>query len=417
MGYGMGRTKRKRLKKYKQNSMNFLCYDEHVVSLQKWMSRKGWKNHNKLSLQLFPETGRGISSKMTLGANEVLLSIPLNIMITYNTIKLNIPVKNIFTIHESLALFLVNEKEKGIDSYWREYIESLPEQLPPLTWLANEEEVEFFSSDLKSSVEHITSNFKQFLNKIKDFIPNSSVLDENLLKWAYVMVNTRAVYVDPHIVCEDSSLNLLRDEPFMALCPFLDMFNHHYLANTEVSIINKGECLFYELKTLSSCKKYDQIFISYGSHDNIKLLTEYGFFLPDNCYDNIKFTLDEVLKILKFNLDHNKYKFIKEHDFHNNLYIGYNGISYNLKAVLFVGWCGEVNRLDSIIFSTNYPRLFLEKKLPNLIKELLTIKKTEFTNDLIKIMNGRIVSESAQMVLKFVKFRFDFINEIILEYG
>ncbi|XP_057665792.1 SET domain-containing protein 4 isoform X1 [Diorhabda carinulata] len=253
----MGRTKRKRLKKYEQNSVN-LCHEEHLVSLQKWMSNKGWKNHKKLSLKLFPETGRGISSKITVGANEVLLSIPMNIMITYTTVKLDIPVKNIFTIHESLALFLINEKEKGINSYWTDYINSLPEKLPPLTWLANEEEIELFPSDIKLNVEYTTTNFKNFLNKTRDFIPNNSTLADSLLKWAYVMVNTRAVYVDPHIICEESSLNLLKDEPSMGLCPFLDMFNHNYLANTEVSIINEGGCLFYELRTLSSCKNRHQ---------------------------------------------------------------------------------------------------------------------------------------------------------------
>jgi len=41
----------------------------------------------------------------------------------------------------------------------------------------------------------------------------------------------------------------------------------------------------YEIKTHKSYKKYDQVFISYGPHNNIHLLLEYGFILSDNPHD------------------------------------------------------------------------------------------------------------------------------------
>lgn len=41
----------------------------------------------------------------------------------------------------------------------------------------------------------------------------------------------------------------------------------------------------FEIKTLSPYKKGEQVFINYGPHDNLAMLKEYGFVLPENCYN------------------------------------------------------------------------------------------------------------------------------------
>lgn len=53
----------------------------------------------------------------------------------------------------------------------------------------------------------------------------------------------------------------------------------------EAGFNNETGC--YEIRTLDNYKKYDQVFISYGSHDNYHLLMEYGFTLPDNPNDAV----------------------------------------------------------------------------------------------------------------------------------
>lgn len=54
---------------------------------------------------------------------------------------------------------------------------------------------------------------------------------------------------------------------------------------------------YYEIKTSKSYNKYDQVFISYGSHPNIKLLLEYGFVLPNIQFDAIEFDLSKYESI------------------------------------------------------------------------------------------------------------------------
>lgn len=51
----------------------------------------------------------------------------------------------------------------------------------------------------------------------------------------------------------------------------------------------------YEIKTFDKYKRYSQVFISYGAHDNSHLLLEYGFVIPGNPNDVYEFTLGEKL--------------------------------------------------------------------------------------------------------------------------
>ena len=53
----------------------------------------------------------------------------------------------------------------------------------------------------------------------------------------------------------------------------------------------------YEIRTFDNYKKYDQVYISYGQHDNHKLLIEYGFCVPDNPNDVFEFSYGEFSKL------------------------------------------------------------------------------------------------------------------------
>ena len=50
----------------------------------------------------------------------------------------------------------------------------------------------------------------------------------------------------------------------------------------------------YEIKTFDRYRKHDQVFISYGQHDNHKLFIEYGFCIPDNDNDVYEFSYGEI---------------------------------------------------------------------------------------------------------------------------
>ncbi|KQK75381.1 hypothetical protein AAES_147538 [Amazona aestiva] len=48
----------------------------------------------------------------------------------------------------------------------------------------------------------------------------------------------------------------------------------------------------YEIRTNSQCKRYEEVFICYGPHDNQRLLLEYGFVAVDNPHSSVYVSSD-----------------------------------------------------------------------------------------------------------------------------
>ncbi|CAG9853770.1 unnamed protein product [Phyllotreta striolata] len=401
----MGRTKRKRARSKYPRILN-----ETLIRLQLWLSENNWKNESKLKIKLFNETGRGIASKKSITPNDILISIPASSLITFAQVKISLPSATKVTIHEALAMFLIVEKMKGVKSLWSEYLQSLPEEVPLLPWLATPEEIDSYPADFKLAIDRPLSDYACFLKKACQLIGD---VYEPLFPWAFAMVNTRAVYIDHDRVSTDSNSNLLLiDKPSMALCPFLDMFNHHYLAKTEAGLVEHDKKFYYELKSLNGYSKNEQIFISYGPHDNLKLLMEYGFFIPGNVYDTVRFRLEEILKELNFSLDDNRYKFIKDHNFHHNLHLGYAGVSYNLKIVLFSGYTEDMKQLNMVAFSDSYPEDFLINYLTKCTAILLNYKKNSCLKELNTLTNLNQLSNCARNVVEYIRYRLLFVEEL-----
>ncbi|XP_018574007.1 SET domain-containing protein 4 [Anoplophora glabripennis] len=416
----MGRTRRLRLKR--KHSVRSLNMDNELttINLTKWLVDNNWRNDTNLRLRGFPETGRGVTSSRQIKENDILIAVPCDLMITYNTLQENLqemisPRSHGLKIHDLLTLFLMNEKRKD-KSLWRAYMDSLPSELPLLPWLAPTREINLYPLDLRIISEKTHETFTESMSRVKKSISkvDGCVFDENLFKWGYVLVNTRAVYFDPKIVKSNQQLleNVLIDQPSMALCPFLDMFNHHFLAMTEAEAVEKEGKLVYRLKTFTEYKRYDQIFISYGSHDNIKLLMEYGFFIPGNNLDVVVYDLQNLLDVFSPNLDQKRYKFIMDHGFNSDLYIGYLGISFNLKAVLFVFFCEQIQDYSAVIFSDIYPEDFL-LTMSGWILELLDYKLTIFESDYNKLKDcGLAKSGNAKLMEDFLKYRTVLVNDL-----
>ncbi|CAH1973731.1 unnamed protein product [Acanthoscelides obtectus] len=410
----MGRTKRRR--RHRPEVSKSLENTTDCVQLRQWLAQHGWKNETRLQLRSFAQTGRGICSRRAINANDVLISIPNQLMITFNSIQtclmshialLREPLK----IQELLAVFLMMEVT-NIESSWKEYIGSLPKELPALPWLATEDEVSLYPDEMQKISRKCHENYRNGLKRAKKLL-SDALFDEELFKWGYVLVNTRAVYVDPNqLGIEEGFSSVLLDTPNMALCPFLDMFNHDFNANTEAALNNQDGQLVYQLKTLSGYRKYDQIFISYGPHNNMKLLMEYGFFIPGNVYDVVQFEMAAVLKVLGVQIDQRQYKFIKEHFLDSKLYIGYDMLSFNLKALIFVSLNGDCKNISEVVFGDKYSEEFLLRLKP-IVNELLDTKiflyKEQCKNCEI---NAATKSKYASMMQQFLEYRVMFVLDL-----
>ncbi|ELW67864.1 SET domain-containing protein 4 [Tupaia chinensis] len=102
-----------------------------------------------------------------------------------------------------------------------------------------------------------------------------NVFSYSALLWAWCTVNTRAVYL------RHRQRECLSAEPdTYALAPYLDLLNHS--PNVQVKAAFNEETRCYEIQAASNYRKYEEVFICYGPHDNQRLLLEYGFVSTHN---------------------------------------------------------------------------------------------------------------------------------------
>ncbi|KAF5288597.1 hypothetical protein FQA39_LY15376 [Lamprigera yunnana] len=412
----MGRRQRIRMRKIKcARNITYLDSDPMVIKLKQWMSRYQWKNVKFLKLAFFGNTDRGILSTKNLEGGETLMEILYDVMITYTTVQKSFAENPVIVdelkMHELLSVFLVIERHKGEHSEWKSYIESMPRTVPFLPWLASKSEICMLPADFQFVLLKKRESFESSWERLRKSInsrwkceccqtPGNRVITLNSFTWAYVIVNTRAVYVDPTIVRKLSAVasnKMLSDEPCMALCPYLDMFNHSDLARTEANLVEHNGKWIYRLVTLSPSTSHKEVFISYGPHDNTKLLCEYGFFIAKNEFDIVTFGLHEILNITNISLNEKQYKFITAHKFNESLYCSNNGPSFNLQAVLFVMLSSRSNWCFYIFGS--YLREDL-KKIKELTKKILNYKLSK-TESIVFQLNAVSISESLKVVIDY----------------
>lgn len=393
------------------------------------MKSNGWVDELHLALCNFERTGRGIFAQNNVAKGGTLIQVPYKLMITVDILQNSeildfLSSASKYEFQDLLSVFLAFEKHKKGYSKWAPYLDSLPTIHPSLPLFSHKHEIEMLSRPLKDAILKTRWKFERSWERISKSIKapwlclccNKSVdcvLSFDLFTWGYVMVNTRAVYLSPQITSNDVLVKILSDEPSMALCPFLDMFNHSCSAKTEAKLTKKSQGSYYELVTETAYKKYEQVYISYGAHDNVKLLCEYGFFVPGNELDVIAFDMNEILRVLDISLSSKQYKFLIEKKFNNDLYIGVSGLSFNLRCLLYVCVEDDYTIWNSSIYGENYSEEHLKYML-QFAKKLLASKR-EYMNNTLKQLCGKHFSRHFLVVVDFLEYFKSFIERLECE--
>ncbi|CAG5132094.1 unnamed protein product, partial [Candidula unifasciata] len=300
----VGRCGRRR-RSVRQNRIQQGVSQSHqpvYVKLLQWMKENvgnsQWKSSVWQCLEpaYFKDTGRGLRARKNIYPGETIISIPQQLLVTVRTVfdsdigAVIFREKEKWTPQQLLTIFLVIERHRGDMSPWFPYINSLPDEYStPLYFSASE--MELMTPYVRSLAELTQERFSKAFTKIRTFVMNCAASYEHMfresdVRWAWSTVNTRSVYLqtDPHPV-----LILDPEESHLALAPFLDLLNHSDCSQMSAGINVKSKT--YDIITQDTYKKNEQVFICYGSHDNTKLLINYGFALPNNVSNSYLFTL------------------------------------------------------------------------------------------------------------------------------
>nr|CAG4643794.1 EOG090X02PU [Lepidurus arcticus] len=216
-------------------------------------------------------------------SNHLLVAVPAALIITRDVVLHNLSYvldsTCYWTTLELLAIFLVQEKSKK-GSFYSSYIQLLPESFACGS-LCSSEELSCLPGFVCSEIAVLRTRFESLEQKIR--LSDIRISQEDI-SWAWHCVSTRIVYYEN----EESKSR----EDNCALVPYLDMFNHNPCAKIKASFIEKSQC--YEITSFDSYAKYDEVFIQYGEHDNLRLFLDYGFVIPRNPHHSYSFELDDV---------------------------------------------------------------------------------------------------------------------------
>lgn len=442
----MGRTKRLRAKR--QTVSNPPSPSIHH-ELYKFMSKHHWNNENQLTVSSFPLTGRGLYSKRDLIQHDLIIELPYHRMISYSTLTNDIDFLSIFStdslesteslvsFHALLAFYLQYQKIKGETSEWSAYIKTLPETFT-MPYFCKKSELYFLPENILMSVveqnKTIKSSFESLVALLQKDEAEKFFLDT--FTWAYFVCNSRSVYInailiEPLVDSQDLK-KLLNDSPNMALAPLLDLINHSNEAVTKsqlthtqgfiaknVDQIKNGKVnLCYQLYTAKAIKKFDQIFINYGTFSNTKLILEYGFIITENQKDFLDISLDEINTYVKAHpilqtllIPKHKYKFIRDHDLDQHMFIDTNdGLSHNLQAVLSILLLPQnIYNLTNVAFGDEIN--FEDVK--DYAIEILKAKQLSFTVLSNELALQPDLSSSAKICLAYLKESIKLVIEVI----
>lgn len=337
------RTWRQRRRK-KSDKTRALVVDSSsmLVSLSQWLKRKGMRRQlgSILKAAVFSDTGRGLMAVRGVRAGEVVVSIPRQALITCEDVmhddRLGAVIRcsgEKLKAMEILTLFLVYHKSLDEASSWRPYLESLPESYTVPLYCSKSERkllpafLKCFADQQEEDITACYFNIKKLFCKTLE--RNTLYIDD--IKWAWFTVNTRAVYLK-----NESPDPILIDDDIYALAPYLDLLNHTPSAQVTTGLNKKNNC--YEIVTEVPYKPFEQVFINYGPHDNIKLYREYGFTVPGNPHNSVPVTLDDLKKVVdsvcadgqRTSDMSNKCKLLESHELAKGLVLSSDGPSWTL---------------------------------------------------------------------------------------
>ncbi|XP_032511036.2 SET domain-containing protein 4 [Danaus plexippus] len=456
----MGRTQRNR--KHEKLYKFHTCNNENdLILLNSWLKKHGVQYSKKLVLAVFKDTGRGLLTKKKITAGEELLNLPLNLTINVTTLLMDVIFCSIFldnkvncldkyklkvSFQSLMAFYIMYLKAQGSKSKWYIYLESLPKMYTVPYYLPNDMK-NHIDEEIVSVIMKQRNIIEMSYNIFYDILQNSrssNIEVQNLrlyislceYEWAYFTINTRCVYMDLTKIInlrnvDSSLLSIINDNTKISLCPYLDMINHSPSARNEtklvvakemenISITKLNENIFsdvhFSIYTKNDFDPYTQVFICYGDSHNLKLITEYGFYLPYNDIDFVSFTyenIDSFLKDCKVRLSNEQITFINNHGLNKELYIDNRGLSFNFYGLLMVVKYYYDRNIDisRLIYSAaicSNDRVIIEFILPLVQNRLKDIKNalnrlSSFKQNIILQNCTDLMKQYVAILEKFIK--------------
>lgn len=234
-------------------------------------------------------SGRGLIAIKSINQGESLFEVPEPMVITKKRVVDFVPdLPENVDDYVAIAIFLIQERSLGKDSFWDPYIDILPKEnnLIPLFLWSDEELVLLQGSPSVSAARSLQSKLKlEYETTVQTVFENDrerfseDVFTFDAWKWAFGILFSRAI--------------MLQQEGCIALVPYADLINHSCFCSTfidmQTEIISRKKHVV--LYTDRGYNTMDQVYVSYGPKSNSELLLLYGFLIDRNPYDSVEISV------------------------------------------------------------------------------------------------------------------------------
>ena len=273
--------------------------------------------------------------------NEMFQTDEDEITQIYSNLKFEALMK--LTSHQIITMYIVLEKKRKDKSYWNEMFNSFPQMVEysgiPMTWELSSDKIdnEIYKSIPKEMLEHSYKQIDQFkkdIEIIKSLLKSFNIeITETEYLWAWLSINTRCLYykLSNYIPITNKKDNQSSN---ITMVPFIDFINHQ----TENSnCIAKQSKSGYEVYTIREIEKDENIWFTYGPHNDDFLQCEYGFstskiineeeeFKIFNKFNTINLS-NIILKLLNNPKKKNVVNWLKQSGYYDDYTIGIEDIN------------------------------------------------------------------------------------------
>ncbi|XXQ32813.1 SET domain-containing protein [Plasmodiophora brassicae] len=250
-----------------------------------WMTSQGASFPN-VDIVTYDDEYRGVHAARDIGPGEAIMDIPERFIIT-GSLAMNAEIgqaaraalpddyAGLDASHNLIALFLTVERDLGRRSWWFPYLQTLPTSYANLPVNYDADEVAMLAESGNNmdtlhtwELERIVHDYNALCGALASFCDQHTL---ETYKWARLTVKSRAF-----------SLTIDGVEQ-TALMPYADMVNHDF--DSVASWRFQHDARRGQIYSRQPVPKGAPITITYGAKSNRRLLSSYGFALPDNPFD------------------------------------------------------------------------------------------------------------------------------------
>jgi len=254
-----------------------------------------WLQLEDDNIRMFKKESRGLYSINDIKEGERIMEIPEKYILELSKIKNPKILEKLNNTNSYVAFYLLLESLNK-ESYWKVYLDSLPEDL--------NEYIYYYDKDKLSQLKNTTimcSKTYNFIIHMKNIKKDCMVLYKTLKnhKMEYddffkLFLKFR-IYICSRIFSYDKNNN----DNENGIVPYADLLNHSQNPNTKWYYDNIKDVFVVE--ATKNIKKNTEIYDSYGSKTNMQLLMYYGFTIKNNKLSELKFIYKNELLTIDYN--------------------------------------------------------------------------------------------------------------------